>query len=31
MPLVDKHGKEAFNFQITVSLALLVCAVLMLA
>lgn len=30
MPLVDKHGKEALNFQITVSLALLVCAVLML-
>ena len=31
MPLVDKHGKEVLNFQITVSLALLVCAVLMLA
>jgi uncharacterized Tic20 family protein len=25
MPLVDSHGKEALNFQITVTLAILVC------
>ena len=25
MPLVDQHGKEALNFQITVSIAILVC------
>jgi uncharacterized protein len=30
MPLVDKHGKEAVNFQITVSIAVLVCLLLML-
>jgi hypothetical protein len=30
MPQVDIHGKEALNFQITVSIALLVCALLML-
>jgi uncharacterized Tic20 family protein len=30
MPLVDHHGKEAINFQITVSIAMLVCIVLML-
>lgn len=30
MPLVDRHGKEALNFQITVSLAVLVCFLLML-
>ena len=29
MPLVDHHGKEAINFQITVSIAMLVCFVLM--
>ena len=29
MPLVDHHGKEAINFQITVSIAMLVCIVLM--
>lgn len=29
MPLVDIHGKEALNFQITVSIALVICAVLM--
>jgi len=29
MPLVDRHGKEAINFQITVLLALLVCVILM--
>ncbi|MBI1732301.1 MAG: DUF4870 domain-containing protein [Gammaproteobacteria bacterium] len=28
MPQVDVHGKEALNFQITVLLALIVCAVL---
>ena len=28
MPLVDKHGKEALNFQITVAIALLVSCVL---
>ncbi len=25
MPLVDSHGKEALNFQITVTIAILVC------
>lgn len=30
MPLVDQHGKEALNFQITVALALLVCFLLFL-
>ena len=30
MPLVDQHGKEALNFQITVAIAALVCVVLML-
>ena len=30
MPLVDQHGKEALNFQITVSIAVLVCLPLML-
>lgn len=30
MPLVDQHGKEALNFQITVGLALLVCFLLFL-
>ena len=30
MPLVDQHGKEALNFQITVTLALIVSALLML-
>jgi uncharacterized Tic20 family protein len=29
MPMVDRHGKEALNFQITVSIAMLVCVVLM--
>ena len=29
MPLVDVHGKEALNFQITVSIALAVCVALM--
>jgi hypothetical protein len=29
MPLVEHHGKEAINFQITVSIAMLVCIVLM--
>jgi uncharacterized protein len=29
MPQVEIHGKEALNFQITVSIALLICAVLM--
>ena len=29
MPLVDQHGKEALNFQITVAIAALVCIVLM--
>ena len=28
MPLVDRHGKEALNFQITVLLAFVVCIVL---
>ncbi len=28
MPLVDQHGKEALNFQITVAIALLICFVL---
>ena len=30
MPLVDQHGKEALNFQITVTIAALVCVLLML-
>lgn len=30
MPLVDRHGKEALNFQITVSIAVVICFVLML-
>jgi hypothetical protein len=25
MPLVDRHGKEALNFQITVAIAFLIC------
>lgn len=25
MPMVDRHGKEAINFQITVSIAFLIC------
>jgi len=29
MPLVDVHGKEALNFQITVSIAIAVCIPLM--
>jgi uncharacterized Tic20 family protein len=29
MPLVDTHGKEALNFQITVSIAIAVCVALM--
>jgi len=29
MPLVDTHGKEALNFQITVSIAVAVCVALM--
>ena len=29
MPLVDQHGKEALNFQITVLIALIVSAILM--
>jgi uncharacterized protein len=28
MPMVDRHGKEALNFQITVTLAAVVCALL---
>ena len=28
MPLVDRHGKESLNFQITVSIAALVCFIL---
>jgi uncharacterized Tic20 family protein len=30
MPLVDQHGKEALNFQITVTMAVFVCILLML-
>ena len=30
MPMVERHGKEAVNFQITVSIAIVVCIVLML-
>ena len=30
MPLVDLHGKEALNFQITVAIAALICLVLFL-
>lgn len=29
MPLVDTHGKEALNFQITVSIAVAICVALM--
>jgi uncharacterized Tic20 family protein len=29
MPLVDKHGKEALNFQITVTIAMVICILLM--
>ena len=29
MPMVDRHGKEALNFQITVSIAFLICVPLM--
>lgn len=29
MPMVDRHGKEALNFQITVSIAFLICIPLM--
>ena len=29
MPLVDQHGKESLNFQITVAIAALICVVLM--
>ncbi len=29
MPLVDQHGKEALNFQITVMIAVFVCILLM--
>lgn len=29
MPLVEQHGKEAINFQITVSIAVVVCFLLM--
>lgn len=29
MPLVDTHGKEALNFQITVTIAFLICVPLM--
>lgn len=29
MPLVERHGKEALNFQITVSIAFLICVSLM--
>jgi uncharacterized protein len=28
MPMVDRHGKEALNFQITVTIAAFVCALL---
>ena len=30
MPMVDVHGKEAINFQITVSIAMVICVMLML-
>jgi len=30
MPMVDRHGKEALNFQITVTLASFVCGLLFL-
>lgn len=30
MPLVDQHGKEALNFQITVTIAALICLLLFL-
>ena len=29
MPLVDRHGKEALNFQITVAIAIAICIPLM--
>ena len=29
MPMVERHGKEALNFQITVSIAVLICIPLM--
>lgn len=29
MPLVDRHGKEAVNFQITITIAAIVCFLLM--
>jgi hypothetical protein len=29
MPLVDRHGKEALNFQITVTIAIIICIPLM--
>lgn len=29
MPMVDRHGKESLNFQITVSIAFLICIPLM--
>lgn len=29
MPLVNQHGKEALNFQITVTIAMVICIVLM--
>ncbi|MEK6243412.1 MAG: DUF4870 domain-containing protein [Pseudomonadota bacterium] len=29
MPMVDRHGKEALNFQITVSIAIAICIPLM--
>ncbi len=29
MPMVDRHGKESLNFQITVSIAFLICVPLM--
>lgn len=29
MPLVDRHGKEALNFQITVTIAMVICLALM--
>ena len=29
--MVERHGKEALNFQITVSIAVLICAIVALA
>lgn len=29
MPMVDRHGKEALNFQITVTIAIIICIPLM--